>query len=148
MDRRPGPAGMSSLTANDESGNVAEGDKTAWNDMIGACKPKPREENWEKVQEMADVPAIIDYYLINIYTAMWDWPHNNWVAARERSESGRYRFYVWDAKGHSIGGDQLTANQSTLDRSLDSPETMQNWSSWQGFAALAAVSAACCRSCQ
>jgi hypothetical protein len=85
--------------AYDVGDNVAEGDKVAWNDMIERLQAETTPENWEKVQEMADVPAIIDYYLINIYTAMWDWPHNNWVAARERSENGRYRLYVWDAEG-------------------------------------------------
>lgn len=29
----------------------------------------------------------------------WDWPNNNWAAARERSEQGKFRFFVWDAEG-------------------------------------------------
>ena len=48
---------------------------------------------------VADVTNMVDYYLLNIYMATWDWPHNNWVAARERSDRGRYRLYIWDAEG-------------------------------------------------
>ncbi len=42
--------------------------------------------NWEDVLEFADPENIADYFLLNIYMATWDWPHNNWVAARERSD--------------------------------------------------------------
>ncbi len=79
--------------------NIAEGDKGAWNDMLSRLNASMNPTNWEKVLEVADVENMANYYLLNIYGATWDWPHNNWVAARERSDSGRYRLYVWDAEG-------------------------------------------------
>ena len=86
--------------AYDVNENVAEGDKVAWDDMIERLEVDEKtQENWEKALELADPVSIADYFLLNIFTAMWDWPHNNWVAARERSEIGRYRLYVWDAEG-------------------------------------------------
>ena len=54
---------------------------------------------YETVQDYIDVDNYIDYILVNAYAAMGDWPHNNWIAARERSATGRWRFYVWDAEG-------------------------------------------------
>jgi len=42
---------------------------------------------------------VIDYFLINFYVGMWDWPGNNWVAARERTPQGRFRLHLWDAEG-------------------------------------------------
>lgn len=79
--------------------NIAEGDKTAWNDMISRLNAAVSTQNWERVLEVADVENMANYYLLNIYGATWDWPHNNWVAAKERSAEGRYRLYVWDAEG-------------------------------------------------
>lgn len=79
--------------------NIAEGDKVAWNDMITRLNQPMNNANWERVLEVADVENMANYFLLNIYGATWDWPHNNWVAAKERSEAGRYRLYVWDAEG-------------------------------------------------
>lgn len=106
--------------AYDVNENVAEGSKDAWDEMITRLEEDPTPENWEKVLEVADVQAIADYYLINIYTAMWDWPHNNWVAARERSENGRYRLYVWDAEGGFANAGDSSATKNLIDGSLDS----------------------------
>lgn len=52
-----------------------------------------------QVHDYLDVDNYIDYIIVNAFAAMWDWPHNNWVAARERSPQGRWRFYMWDAEG-------------------------------------------------
>lgn len=79
--------------------NIAEGDKVDWNDMIIRLNASDTTENWERVLEVADVENMANYYLLNIYGATWDWPHNNWVAAKERSPQGKYRLYVWDAEG-------------------------------------------------
>ncbi len=79
--------------------NIAEGDKVAWADMIARLGAPVTAANWAQVLEVADAVNMADYYLLNIYMATWDWPHNNWVAAKERSPAGRYRLYVWDAEG-------------------------------------------------
>ncbi|MCB1098537.1 MAG: lamin tail domain-containing protein [Verrucomicrobiae bacterium] len=104
--------------SNDENANVAEGDKTAWNDLEQLARGTITDENWEEIQKLADIKSIIDYYLVNIYMAMWDWPQNNWVAARERSDAGRYRFYVWDGEGAFNRGKPVSHNQ--IDTDLDS----------------------------
>ena len=107
--------------------NIAEGDKDAWNDLIGLARGTVSDENWEEILKLADIESISDYYLINIYTSMWDWPHNNWVAARERSDAGRYRFYCWDSEGGF--GQGKTVSSSIIDSDLDSGggELQQLW---------------------
>ena len=87
------------LALQGKASNVAEGNMEAWDEMIKRLNARTTNSNWLKVLEMADVTNMIDYYLLNIYMATWDWPHNNWVAARERSDKGRYRLYIWDAEG-------------------------------------------------
>ena len=87
------------LALQGKASNVAEGDMVAWDEMIRRLNSQRTNANWSRVLEMADVTNMVDYYLLNIYMATWDWPHNNWVAARERSDRGRYRLYIWDAEG-------------------------------------------------
>lgn len=57
--------------------------------------------NWESATNQVDIDSAIDYYLLNIYGATWDWPGNNYVLARPRvsGPEGRFRFAVWDAEG-------------------------------------------------
>ncbi|MDG2122741.1 MAG: lamin tail domain-containing protein, partial [Verrucomicrobiales bacterium] len=57
--------------------------------------------NYQEATEHFDPVNFADYYLLNIYAAMWDWPLNNFAFARERSgtDLGRFRYAVWDAEG-------------------------------------------------
>ncbi|MGI9244596.1 MAG: chitobiase/beta-hexosaminidase C-terminal domain-containing protein, partial [Verrucomicrobiales bacterium] len=92
--------------------NIADGDKVAWDELISRLNAPANLANWEAVLEYADPESIADYFLLNIYMATWDWPHNNWVAARERSTEGRYRLYIWDAEGamDNRGGRSVSTN--------------------------------------
>lgn len=79
---------------------VEEGTAEAWTQLMAAAgRNLDDRSNWDAVMAMLDVDEVIDYWLINIYAAMWDWPNNNWVAARERSPEGKWRLYIWDAEG-------------------------------------------------
>jgi hypothetical protein len=57
--------------------------------------------NWQSVTNALDIDNAADYYLLNIYSAMSDWPGSNFVISRERSAGpdSRFRFGVWDAEG-------------------------------------------------
>ncbi|MES2707467.1 MAG: CotH kinase family protein [Verrucomicrobiota bacterium] len=96
--------------------NVFEdGDNIHWNTVL-----QPRlnanltvKANWDSLRQVLDVENMADYILLNTWAAMWDWPHNNWAMARERSATGVWRCYVWDAEGGlNMGGHG--ANYQTL----------------------------------
>ncbi len=74
-------------------------------------------ENYEAVLEELDPVNFADYFIVNIYGATWDWPHNNLVIARALSEEGRWRAYMWDAEGMFgvAGGHGLTYNSIRSD---------------------------------
>ncbi|WP_166404742.1 lamin tail domain-containing protein [Desulfonema ishimotonii] len=79
-----------------------EGDNIAWDSMVNDSKAKDLGSltNYKNfANKHMDVENFADYMLINIYGATWDWPGNNWVASRERSSQGKFRFHVWDAEG-------------------------------------------------
>jgi autotransporter-associated beta strand protein len=79
----------------------ANGDATRWNAMISFLRQSDMTSTsaYCRVHDYLDVDNFIDYLLVNTYAATWDWPHNNWVAGSERSDEGRWRFFVWDAEG-------------------------------------------------
>lgn len=78
------------------------GDSTAWDTMLAILQRGNGDlslSDWEDALEFLDPINTADYFLFNVYAAMWDWPQNNWIGARERSPEGQYRLYVWDAEG-------------------------------------------------
>ncbi|HEY5912977.1 MAG TPA: lamin tail domain-containing protein [Verrucomicrobiae bacterium] len=78
------------------------GDSVVFNQLLAALdRDLLSAANWQAVTNLVDLDNTADYYLLNIYCAMWDWPGNNYVVARERSSGplSRFRFGVWDAEG-------------------------------------------------
>jgi hypothetical protein len=88
-------------------GVFEDGDSVHWDTVL-----QPRlnadlsvKANWDALRQVLDVTNFADYILLNTWSAMWDWPHNNWAMARERSATGIWRCYVWDAEGgYDMGG--------------------------------------------
>lgn len=103
--------------------SFSSGDPTNWNKMISYLRTTDltTTAGFAGVHDYLDVDNYIDYILVNAYAAMGDWPHNNWIAARERTSLGRWRFYVWDAEG-SFG----FAGRSTSTNSFTEHLTLPN----------------------
>ena len=84
------------------SGTWVNGNNTAFNQLLTALDLNlTNPANWQSVTNKLDIDNAADYYLLNIYCSMWDWPGNNYIVARERSPGplSRFRFAVWDAEG-------------------------------------------------
>ncbi|MES2705009.1 MAG: lamin tail domain-containing protein [Verrucomicrobiota bacterium] len=78
---------------------VEDGDTDSWKSMMAALtKNLAQRAHYDAAMAAIDLDEIIDYFLINTYTAQGDWPNNNWVAARERRLEGRWRLYLWDSE--------------------------------------------------
>ena len=77
-----------------------EGDTQNWDNMLSffATHPIKTVEDFQTASEYLDLVNFIDYLLINLYGANWDWPEQNYLAAKERTEGSLFRFYVWDAE--------------------------------------------------
>src|SRR5204863_2361146 len=54
---------------------------------------------FKAISELLDVPAFIDYMLLNLYAGNGDWDrHSNWYAASRRHPPGPFHFFVWDGE--------------------------------------------------
>ena len=69
---------------------VQGGDNVAWNSLRSYVSGQDASQPtvFTEIQRRLDVVNFIDYLLVNVYGASWDWPHNNWRAARERAAAG------------------------------------------------------------
>ncbi|NQU21035.1 MAG: CotH kinase family protein, partial [Candidatus Nealsonbacteria bacterium] len=71
--------------------------------------------NYQRVLEVLDIDAFIDYMIVNFYGGNSDWSHKNWYASENREDpDGRWRFHSWDAE-HALdftspSGSNVTGN--------------------------------------
>jgi hypothetical protein len=78
---------------------VLSGDITAWNAMRSlANSGLANDAQYQQMQQYLDVPSLIDYMILNIYTGNTDWPHHNWYVGRRRQPAGTFKFFSWDAE--------------------------------------------------
>ena len=80
--------------------NILSGDDRAWQQMLAlANSGLTNDASFKAIAELLDVPAFINYMLVNLYAANGDWDrHSNWYAARRRSPPGKFQFFVWDGE--------------------------------------------------
>ncbi len=82
------------------------GDYVAWNSTLNFCRytDLSNTTNYTQAGEMIDIVDFIDYLIIQLYSANWDWPANNWTVSRERTPEGKFRFHTWDMEGTMESG--------------------------------------------
>lgn len=80
---------------------IRDGETTSWNEMINYARNNNLSDSvhYQEVSKRLDIPAFADYLILELWSGNWDWPQNNWAAASERSDEGKWRFFIWDAEG-------------------------------------------------
>ena len=97
------------------------GDAVVFNQMLTALDQNlTLPAYWQAATNYVDIENAADYFLLNIYVAMWDWPGNNFCLARERSSGPlrRFRFGMWDAEGGYGAIASRTTSYNTLTNDL------------------------------
>ncbi|MDG1891459.1 MAG: CotH kinase family protein [Verrucomicrobiota bacterium] len=56
-----------------------------------------KEINYRKLAQRVDIENLTSYVILNMCLLNFDWPHNNWYAAR-RVPEGKWFFLCWDAE--------------------------------------------------
>ncbi|MCP4256538.1 MAG: hypothetical protein GY774_03315 [Planctomycetes bacterium] len=80
---------------------VRDGDAVSFNELTNYARNNnlANDTHYQFVSERLDIPAFADYLILQLWSGNWDWPQNNWSAASERSEEGKWRFFIWDIEG-------------------------------------------------
>jgi|GEM_PF-383103 len=102
-----------------------DGDMVAFNAFINYATSNnlTNPVYYNEVVRQLDLDAFVDYNIVQTWGGNWDWPHNNWSAAAERSANRKWRFFVWDAEGcmdnntsNDRFGELLNSNGSPLSK--------------------------------
>ncbi len=80
---------------------IVDGDSLAFNELMNFARTHSSGSlaDYTGFQQRVDVVNVADYIILNAHAAMADWPGNNYVVDRERSDTGVFRFSVWDGEG-------------------------------------------------
>ena len=79
---------------------VLSGDEVAWKQLFALANAGLQEKAaYDAIRQLVDVPAFIDFMLLNLYGANGDWDRaSNWYAARRRNPAGPFVFFAWDSE--------------------------------------------------
>ena len=124
--------GLQSVDFLDSPENVMDravkmGDREHWDHLLRFVESHDLadEHNYAYVQSQVDIANLIDYFILQIYAANTDWPHNNMQLFRPRVQGGRWHWVFWDCD-YCLGAALLSHfDTNMVDRALhyDHPET-------------------------
>ncbi len=78
---------------------IVSGSNSTYHDLLNAARMGFKTiESLKKIKAHLDLPAFIDYMLLNFYLGNFDWAHQNYYAAVNRTDMTGFRFYTWDAE--------------------------------------------------
>jgi hypothetical protein len=84
--------------------NVLDGNGLAWQSLMSLARSGlSSDAQYQAIQEVLDVPSLIDYMLVHFYVGNVDWPHHNWYAFRRRIPAAKFYFSSWDSE-HVLKG--------------------------------------------
>lgn len=80
---------------------IRDGDSSSWNALYSYARNNDLSNpiHYYEVSRRVDIPAFVDYLILQLWSGNWDWPSNNWSAASEHSSAGMWRFFIWDIEG-------------------------------------------------
>ena len=71
--------------------------------------------NYSTVEEWMDIPSFIDYQLLQIFIANYDWPANNMKCWRKQETGAKWRWVFFDGDAS-----MLNVNTNSFEHALDS----------------------------
>jgi hypothetical protein len=78
---------------------IVMGDRKDWDRLLQFLEAHDLADpaNYAYVESQVDIANLIDYNIIQIYTANDDWPHQNVHLFRPHVQGGRWRWMFWDS---------------------------------------------------
>ena len=78
---------------------VLSGSRKGWDDLRGFVTSTDFsvDDNFKQLSQRVDIENFTSYIIVNLCLQNYDWPHNNWYAAR-RVPDGKWIFLCWDSE--------------------------------------------------
>ncbi|OQB21202.1 MAG: CotH protein [candidate division BRC1 bacterium ADurb.Bin183] len=80
---------------------AVDGDLAAWNEFIEWFENHDvaTQEDYKSLLAKMDIENYLYFFALNIFAQNHDWPHNNWITAKNRTDpDARWTFHEWDAE--------------------------------------------------
>lgn len=78
---------------------IVQGSNDSYLNMLKVARSGlTSEKKLKAIQKYLDLPAFIDYMILNFYLGNYDWAHHNYYAARNKKAGTGFRFYSWDSE--------------------------------------------------
>lgn len=78
---------------------VVAGSNDSYKELLSVAREGLRSnDDLENIKNYLDLPKFIDYIILNFYLGNFDWAHQNYYAAVNKTEQTGFRFYTWDAE--------------------------------------------------
>jgi len=84
-----------------QGGGAVDGTFTDMQNLVNYVRYTANENNasdYATIGAWMDLTNFVDYLMLNTYSAMGDWPNNNWRAGRDQAPGSIWRWAVWDAE--------------------------------------------------
>ncbi len=77
---------------------IVMGDRASWDYLMRFVETHDLADpaHYAYVQTQVDIPAFIDYNMVELYAANYDWPHHNVDQFYPRVQGGRWHWMFWD----------------------------------------------------
>ncbi len=78
---------------------ILNGDREDWDDLRRFIERTDfsRDKAYQKLSQRVDIENLTSYVIVNMCLQNFDWPHNNWYAARKK-QGGKWLFLCWDSE--------------------------------------------------
>ena len=78
---------------------ILSGSREAWDELRHFVTKTDfsKDDNYEALSQRIDIENLTSYVIVNLCLQNFDWPHNNWYAAR-RVPDGKWIFLCWDSE--------------------------------------------------
>ncbi|MCH8547039.1 MAG: CotH kinase family protein [Cryomorphaceae bacterium] len=105
---------------------INEGSRTHFQEMLNVLDntPKNDPDYIDKIARYIDLNNFIDYHIVQIYLANYDWPRNNHEYWRPNTKDGKWRwiFYDLDASMRTYWDDNFTHYTIPFDQTGIAPD--------------------------
>ena len=79
--------------------NIVQGSNVFYNQMLNLARMGlQKKEALTNIRKFIDLPAFIDYMILNFYLGNFDWAHQNYYVSRNWQLQSPFRYYTWDAE--------------------------------------------------
>ncbi len=107
--------------------STAAGSDAGWNSLVSLARSGTTNPvTFAAIAQLLDLPAFADYMLLNFYAGNSDWVDNNTYALRDRTRSGPFRFYCWDAEETFLSTNSDSTGQQVTDTSTELHHALRN----------------------